>query len=63
MEVKDNWVDIRAIMDTRLAGHVMLAEMCPRVKLNRTSTTQKFVAAYGEKINDLGEKNHTIQVR
>ena len=28
----------------------------PRVKLDRTSTTKKFVAADGEKIKDLGEK-------
>ena len=32
-------------------------ERCsPRVKLDRTSTTKKFVAANGEKIKDLGEK-------
>ena len=34
----------------------MLAEMFPRVTLDRTSTTKKFVAGIGEKIKDLGEK-------
>ena len=43
IEVKDNWVNIRATMDTGAAGHVMPAEMFPRVKLDRTSTTKKFV--------------------
>ena len=56
IEVKDNWVNITATMDTGAAGHVMLAEMFPRVRLYRTSTTKKFVAANGEKIKDLGEK-------
>ena len=56
MEVKDNWVNIRATMDTGAAGHVMLAEMFPRVKLDRTSTTKKFVAASGEQIKDSGGK-------
>ena len=56
VEVKDNWVNIRATMDTAAAGHVMLAEVFPRVMLDRTSTTQKFVAANGEEIKDLGEK-------
>ena len=45
IEVKDNWVYTRAIMYTGAA-----------VKLDRTSTTKKFVAANGEKIKDLGEK-------
>ena len=43
-------------MDTRAAGHVMPAEMFPRVKLDRTSANQKFVAASGERIKDMGEK-------
>ena len=34
----------------------MPTEMFPRVKLNRTSTTKKFVAGNGERIKDLGEK-------
>ena len=46
--VKDSCVNIRATMDTGAAGHVMSAEMFPRVKLDRTSTTKKFVAAHGE---------------
>ena len=53
VEAKDDWVDIRATMDTGVAGHVMPAEMFPRVKLDRTSTTKKFVAAKREKIVDL----------
>ena len=54
IEVKDNWVNIRATMDTGAAGHVMLAEMFPRVKLDRTSTTKKFVATNGEKDQRFG---------
>ena len=56
IEDKDNWVCTRAIMDTETAGHVMPSETFSRVKLDRTSTTKKFVAANGEKIKDLGEK-------
>ena len=56
IEVKDNWVYTRAIMYTGAAGHVMPSETFSRVKLDRTSTTKKFVAANGEKIKDLGEK-------
>ena len=64
IEVKDDWVNIRTTMDTGAAGHVMPAEMFPRVTLGRKSPTKKFVAANGEKIKDLGEKeDHTIQVR
>ena len=40
IEVKDNWVNIRATMDTGAAGHVVPADMFPRVKLDRTSTTE-----------------------
>ena len=43
---------MRATMDTGSAGHVMLTEMFPRVKLDRTSTTKKIVAANGEVIKD-----------
>ena len=56
VEVKDNWANIRATMDTGAAGHVMPAEMFPRVKLDSTSATKKFVTANGERIKDLGEK-------
>ena len=45
IKVKDNEVNIRAIMDTGAAGHVMQAEMFPRVKLDRTNAAKKFVAA------------------
>ena len=56
VEVKDNSVNIRATMDTGAAGPVMPAETFPRVKLGRTNTTKKFVAANGGKIKDLREK-------
>ena len=56
IEVKDNWVNIGATMDTGAAGYVLPAEMFPRVKLDRTSTAKKFDAASGEQIEDLGEK-------
>ena len=55
-EVKDKWLNIRAAKDTGAAGHVTLAEMFARVKLDRTTTTKKFVAENGERIKDLGEK-------
>ena len=54
IEVKGNWVRIRATMETGAAGHVMPAEMFPRVKLDPTSATKKFVAAIGEKDQRLG---------
>ena len=38
-------VNTRATLDTGAAGHVMPAEMFPRVKLDRTSLTKKFGAA------------------
>ena len=56
MEVKDEWVNIRATMHTRDAGHDTPAKMFPRVKLDCTSTKKKFVAAKGEWIKDFGEK-------
>ena len=56
IEVKDKWVNIRATMDTGAAGDVVLTQMFPRVKLDRTNTTKRFVAANGETIEDLGEK-------
>ena len=43
-------------MDTGAAGHVVLAEMFPRVDLERTRTKKKLAAAKGEMIKDLGEK-------
>ena len=43
-------------MDSGAAGHVMLEAMFPRVKLERKTTPKKFVAANGEQIKDLGEK-------
>ena len=39
------------------AGHVMLEAMFPLVKLERQTSQKKFVAANGEQIRDLGEKN------
>ena len=44
-------------MDTGAAGHVMPETMFPRVKLERRTSPKKFVAANGEQIKDLGEKN------
>ena len=55
IEVKDNWVNIIATVDTGDAGHVIPSEMFPRVKLDRTNTTKKFVAAIGEKTKNLGK--------
>ena len=55
-EVKDNWVNIRATTDTAAAGHVMPAEMFPRVKVDHMRATKKFVAANGERIKDFREK-------
>ena len=56
IDVKDNWVNMRATMDTGAAGHVMPAEMFPRAKLDRTNAAKKFSAANGERIKDLGKK-------
>ena len=53
---EDNWVNIRTTMGTGAAGHVMPAEMFPGVKLDRTTTIKKLVAAHGEKIEDLVER-------
>ena len=53
---KGNWVNVRATMDTGVAGHVMPAGMCLHLKLTCSSMEKKFVAANGEKIQDLGEK-------
>ena len=50
LEVKGNWVNVRATMDTRVAGHVMPAGMCPHLKLTCSIMEKKFVAANGEKI-------------
>ena len=52
IEVRDNWVNVRATMETGAAGHVTPAEMFPRVKVDRTGTTKKLVG-----------EDHTIQVR
>ena len=54
IEVFDNWVNNRATLDTSAAGHVMPAEMFPRVKLDRTSLTKKFGAAKWRKDQRLG---------
>ena len=56
VEVKGNWVNVRATMETGVAGHVMPAGMCPHLKLTCSSMEKKFVAANEEKISDLGEK-------
>ena len=57
VEVRDKWVKVRVTMDSGAAGHVMSETMFPRVKLERRTSPKKFVAANGELIKDLGEKN------
>ena len=57
VEVRDKWVKVRVTMDSGAAGHVMPETMFPRVKLERRTSPKKFVAANGEQIKDLGEKN------
>ena len=57
IEVKDRWVEIRVTADFAAAVHVMPGAMFPRVKLERKTSPKKFVAANGEQIRDLGEKN------
>ena len=57
VEMKDKWVKVRVTMDSGAAGHVMPETMFPHVKLERKTSPKKFVAANGEQIKDLGEKN------
>ena len=57
MEVKDKWVKVRVTMDSGAARRLMLETMFPRVKLKRKTSPKKFVAANGEQIKDLGDKN------
>ena len=63
VEVKDKCVKVRVTMDSGAAGHVMPEAMFPRVKLERKMTPKWFVAAKGEQIKDLGEKNHVQDKR
>ena len=48
---------VRVTMDSGGAGHVMGETVFSCVKLERKTTPKKFVAANGEQIKDLGEKN------
>ena len=57
VEVRDKWVKVRVTMGSGAAGHVMPETMFPLVKLERRTSPKKFVAANGEQIKDLGEKN------
>ena len=57
VDVKDRWVKVRVPMDSGAAGQMMLEAMFPRVKLERKTSPKKFVAANGEQIRDLVEKN------
>ena len=57
VETKDRWVKVRVTIDTGAAGHVMPEAMFPNVKLERKTQPKKFVAANGDQIRDLGEKN------
>ena len=51
-------------LDSGAAGHVMPETMFLCVKLERKTSPKKFVAANGEQIKDLGEKNiHSRQTR
>ena len=59
IEVKDNWVNIRATMDTGVAGHVMLAEMFPKVKLDRTEHNKELRCSKWR----TDQRLHSIQVR
>ena len=61
VEVRDKWVKVRVTMDSGAAGHVMPETMFPRVKLERRTSPKKFVAANGEQIKDLGEKNNPFK--
>ena len=61
VEVKDKWVKVSVTMDSGAAGHVMPETMFPHVKLERKTSPERFVAANGEQIKDLGEKNNSIQ--
>ena len=51
------WVKVRVTMGSGAAGHVMPGTMFPHVKLERKTSPKKFVAANGEQIKDLREKN------
>ena len=62
VEVRDKWVKVRFTMDSGAAGHVMPETMFPRVKLERKTSPKKFVAANGEQIKDLGEKNIPFKI-
>ena len=57
VEVRDKWVKVRVTMESGAAVHVMPESMFSRVKLERKTSPKKFVAANGEHIKDLGEKN------
>ena len=56
VEVNDQCVNVRVTLDSGAAGHVMLEGMFPRVKLERKTGPNKFVAANGEQISDLGDR-------
>ena len=61
VEVKIKWVKVSVTMDSGAAGHVIPETMFPHVKLERKTSPERFVAANGEQIKDLGEKNNSIQ--
>ena len=56
IEVKERWLKVRVTMDAGAAGHVVLEAMF-HVKLERKTSSKKFVASNGEQIKDLVEKN------
>ena len=61
VEEKDKWVKVRVTMDSGAAGHVMPETMFPQVETERKTPPNKFVAANGEQIKDLGAKRITQQ--
>ena len=56
VEEKDKRVKVRVTIVSGAAGHVMPETMFPRVKLERKTTPNNFVAANGKQIKVLGEK-------
>ena len=58
IEVKDRWLKVRATMDSAAAVRVMFEAMFPpSVKLERKTSSKKFVASNGEQTKDSMEKN------
>ena len=52
---------VRVTMDSGAAGHVIIEGMFPRVKLEHKTAPKRLVAASGEPISDMGDKNKSVQ--